>query len=448
MYTPLYSALLEFSAKNRLGFHTPGHIGGRELEGFASLADIDVTELAETDDLFCAAGPIAEAERASGAFFGAEKTRFLTGGSSAGALAMVGAVVREGEKIICDRFCHRSLISALIFSGADPVWISPKTLEGGALWGGISPASVEAAITANPDAKAVFITSPNYFGFCSDVEAIAAAAHSRGLPLLVDGAHGAHFGLSPLLPPPPWRLGADITVAGAHKTLPALTQTAYLHINGEFPRLETMLRMHQSSSPSYILMASLDFARAKLEAWGEAPWTELVRRLRALFPEQETLSGQFVKYRDATRLIIPTGGSPFRAAEKLRLDYGIDAECCCGNGVVCIAHPSHTREELARLRRAAEELAGEPATLTLTPSEGRYPVSPRRAFYSDFEQTAPEAAVGRVCALEAVPYPPGVPLIVPGQLITEGDVAALTDLLGAGAEIRGLEGGKLRVISD
>lgn len=444
MYTPLYTALKELYEKNQLSFHMPGHLGERGMEGFEMLRNIDTTEVAESGNLFAAGGPIAEAERAAASFFGAKRTRLLVGGSSAGVLAMVGAAAAEGEKLICDRFCHRSLVSALVLSGAEAVWLWPERLEDGALWGGINPADVEAALEENPDAKAVFITSPNYFGEVSDIKTIAEIAHRHGALLLVDSAHGAHFGLSPLLPPPAWRLGADLCTAGAHKTLPALTQTAYLHINRELPRLEPMLRMFQSSSPSYVLMASLDYARAKMEERGEELWTELTEAVLSLFPEQGAPLGKFSEYKDPTRLIIQTGGSPFEAAERLRLEHNISVECCYGRGVVCIANTAHCADELRRLKKAAEAVGGEPAPLAeLTPRAHKTVMPPRKAFYAAPEEVDLAAAVGRVCARELVLYPPGVPRVLPGEEITAADVEAVSALAAAGGEIYGLDGGRV-----
>ncbi len=447
MNTPLYSALLNLAGQNQLSFHMPGHLGAKGMEGLERLADIDVTEVPESDNLFFACGPIAEAERAAARFFRVEKTRFLVNGSSGGILAMTGAVVGEGDKIICDRFCHRSFISALALSGAQPVWLYPEILGGGERWGGISPASVEAAIAANPDAKAVYITSPNYFGLCSDVKAIAKTAHAHGLVLLVDAAHGAHFGMSPLLPPSAADCGADISVLSAHKTLPAFTQAAYLNINGSFPRLEAMLKMYQTSSPSYILMASLDYARAKMEDEGEALWTELVKNVLDIFPEQAEIPGKYVKYKDASRIVLPISGNPFEAAERLRLEYGISVECSYGGGVVCIANTAHTKADLLRLKKAAAEVDGENMVgAVFAPVTAETVLSPRQAFFAETEEIPLAAAEGRICAREAVVYPPGVAQLMPGERITPAAAKALREAAALGAEIHGINEGKITVV--
>lgn len=449
MYTPLYTALLELKNKNRLSLHMPGHFDGRGLNGFDNLIQIDTTELPESDNLFHARGAIDLAQKAAARFFGAKETRFLVGGSSSGILAMVGAVCSPGDKIICDRFCHRSFISALIFSGAVPVWVCPELLEGGALWGGIDPALIEKALTENPDAKAVYITSPNYFGLSSDLEKIADIAHARNVPLLVDAAHGAHYGVSPLLPPSAVACGADISVAGAHKTLPALTQTAYLHINGSFPRLESMLKMCQTSSPSYILMASLDYARAETEENGRSLWDGLIENILKLFPEQAHANGSFVRFKDPARILLPFRCSPFAAAERLRLKHGISAECCYGGGVVCIASPYVTADELRLLKYAAEETGSalpEGEACAFAPFPGKAVLSPREAFFSQTETVPFSEAAGRICAREVPVYPPGAAQLMPGEIIRPEAVEALERISDLGGEIHGAENGTVTVV--
>ncbi len=449
MNTPLYTALLELKAKNQLSFHMPGHFDGKALPGFDRLTEIDTTEVPESDNLYLPVGPIAEAQRLAADFFGARETRFLVNGSSGGILAMVGAVVGGGGKLICDRYCHRSLISALVLSGAQPVWLWPEPLEGGLLWGGVDPSAVERAIDENPDAKGVFLTSPNYFGLSSDLKKIADIVHSRGLPLLVDAAHGAHYGLSPLLPPSAVSCGADLAVTSAHKTLPALTQSAYLHINGDFPLLDRLLKTYQTSSPSYILMASLDYARALMEDRGRELWTELAKAAAEIFPGRDRLPGSFVKYADPCRLTLPTKASPAQAAQELRLRHGISVECVYGGGVVCILNTAHSRRDLLRLKEALDAAdqslpAGSGAVLAPEPTSA--PLTPRQAFFAAGEEVDLSRAAGRVCGAEVVIYPPGVPQLAPGEVITPAAAEAIARAAAAGAEIHGLRDGKITVL--
>lgn len=449
MNTPLYTALLELKAKNQLSFHMPGHFDGKALAGFDRLLEIDTTEVPESDNLFLPTGPIARAQKLAADLFGAKETRFLVNGSSGGILAMVGAVVGGGGKLICDRCCHRSTVSALIFSGAQPVWLYPEPLEGGRLWGGTDPAALEQAIVENPDAKGVFLTSPNYFGLSSDLKKMADIAHGHGLPLLVDAAHGAHYGLSPLLPPSAVQCGADLAVVSAHKTLPAVTQTAYLHINGDFPLLDRLLKMYQTSSPSYILMASLDYARALTERDGERLWTALAEAAAEIFPEQTKVRGSTAKYKDPCRLVLDTKAVPASAAEELRIRHGISVECTYGGGVVCILNTAHSRNDLLRLKEALADVdrrlpAGDGPILT--PTAAPAPMTPRQAFFAATEETALRDAPGRICGSEIVVYPPGTPQLVPGEVITAEAADSIARAAAAGAEIHGLNGGRVTVV--
>lgn len=449
MYTPLYSALLELKNKKQISFHMPGHFDGRGLEGFEHLKEIDTTEVPESDNLFFAQGPIAEAENAAAKFFKAKKTRFLVGGSSSGILAAVGAVCKASDKIIADRFCHRSFLSALVFSGAIPLWVYPEIVGGGTMWGGINPDDVEKALKENPQAKAVYITSPNYFGYSSDVEKIARVAHKYSAALIVDAAHGAHYGICKQLPPSAQQCGADCVITSAHKTLPALTQTAYLHMNREFPEMESMLKMFQTSSPSYILMASLDYARAFSQEKGQALWENHIKNILEIFPNQRETVGEYVKYKDPARILLPFEGSAFEAAEKLREKYNISAECSYGGGVVCIASPFVSREELRALKAAAEEIRLSQAAkekIVFAPPSAKSVLSPREAFQSPVRQVKAEESVGEICAREVLVYPPGVAQIAPGEVITSSAVDMIHKIIAAGGEVHGADGGKITVV--
>ncbi len=449
MNTPLYTALLELKAKNQLSFHMPGHFDGKAMAGFDRLLEIDTTELPESDNLFLPEGPIKEAQNLAARFFGAKETRFLVNGSSGGILAMVGAAVGGGGKLICDRCCHRSLISALILTGAEPVWLWPEPLDGGQLWGGIDPAELERAIEENPDAKGVYLTSPNYFGLSGDLKKMAEIAHSHGLPLLVDAAHGAHYGLSPLLPPSAVSCGADMAVVSAHKTLPSVTQSAYLHINGDFPLLDSMLKMYQTSSPSYILMASLDYARAIMERDGERLWAEPAQDAAEIFPGQEKPMGRFAKYKDPCRLVLPTKAAPSAVAEELRLRHGISVECTYGGGIVCILNTAHRRGDLLRLRSALDEADGRlPAgeKTVYAPLRAQSVMTPRQAFFSKTAEASISQAAGRICGSEVTVYPPGTPQLIPGEVISAEAAETLAKAAASGAEIHGMKGGKITVV--
>ncbi|MGE4282571.1 MAG: aminotransferase class I/II-fold pyridoxal phosphate-dependent enzyme, partial [Clostridia bacterium] len=231
--TPLYDALKAYSKKNMIPFHMPGHkLGAGFPEQFRdSFLDIDLTELPDTDDLHAPEGPIEEAQKLAAEAFGARQTFFLVNGSTCGIQTMIAGVCNPGDILIVDRNCHLSVIHSLILCGVIPQYIYPEYISDLDFIGGINPHEVEEALKKHPDAKGVFITCPTYHGICSDIKTIADIVHRYDKMLLVDEAHGAHFCFHPSLPQGALHAGADICVQSAHKTLPALTQSALLHVN-------------------------------------------------------------------------------------------------------------------------------------------------------------------------------------------------------------------------
>ena len=269
----LYEKLRKYCGSDYYPFHMPGH--KRRLGmGMGDPLGFDITEIEGFDNLHHPEGILLEAQRRAARLYGAEETHFLVNGSTAGILCAIGACAPSG-RILMARNSHRAAYHALSLNRLEAVWLYPGKFvpEGEAeaweeLNGPLLAADAEAALEACPDVRAVFITSPTYDGVCSDVAAIARAAHRRGLPLIVDGAHGAHFGMHPLFPENAVRQGADLVIHSLHKTLPAPTQTALLHVQGDRVdrrRLRRLLAVYQTSSPSYVLMAGIDRCVGLLE---------------------------------------------------------------------------------------------------------------------------------------------------------------------------------------
>ncbi|PSN10822.1 lysine decarboxylase, partial [filamentous cyanobacterium CCP5] len=262
---PLLAAIAASAIRDHAPFYAPGHKQGRGAA--ARLKDLwgeavfraDLPELPELDNLFAPEGPILEAQELAAAAFGAEQTWFLANGSSGGLEAAILAVCAPGDEIIVPRNAHQSVISGLILAGAKPVFVMPEYDPDWDLVLGVPPEAVAAALANHPQAKAVLLVSPTYHGICSDVGAIAALAHARDIPLLIDEAHGPHFGFHPDLPPSAMASGADLSVQSTHKVLGALPQASMLHMQGprlDRQRLSRALQLTQSTSPSYLLLAS------------------------------------------------------------------------------------------------------------------------------------------------------------------------------------------------
>jgi arginine/lysine/ornithine decarboxylase len=261
-----------------IAFHTPGHKQGagmesefRVLVGHGALR-MDLTELDELDDLHHPEGVIAEAQTLAAEAFGAEATYFLVNGATAGIHAMVGAVCNPGDALIVPADAHPAVAGGMTLAGARPVFLSVPPDHDGHLAPAVTPEAVAAALSAHPEARAVLVTSPTPFGVCADLAAIAQLCHALGKPLLVDESHGAHFHFHRGLPPSAMACGADMAVQATHETLPALAQAAMLHMRGERvsrPRVRNVLQLIQSSSPNYLLMASLDTARRQMAVNGQ-----------------------------------------------------------------------------------------------------------------------------------------------------------------------------------
>jgi arginine/lysine/ornithine decarboxylase len=263
----LQSELEQYNSSGIYPMHMPGHKRNSALLPFPSPYAIDITEIDGFDNLHDAHGILAKGMKKAAALYGSGASFYLVSGSTCGILAGISACTKQGDAVLMARNCHRSVYHAVSLCRLRPVYLLPKTDEPFGISGSVSPEDVEAALKES-GARLVVITSPTYAGVCSDLEAIAGVAHRHGVPLLVDAAHGAHFGFSGYFPPNAVRSGADLVVHSLHKTLPALTQSALLHVNGGFVDpgdVQRALSVFETSSPSYVLMASIDSCIALLE---------------------------------------------------------------------------------------------------------------------------------------------------------------------------------------
>ena len=433
---PIYNALTAEKLKSQTQFHMPGHLKGRGFENFDISPSIDVTELYETDDLHSPQGVIKQSLEHAAHIFGAKKAYYLVNGSTAGVLAMVLGFVQDGEKIIADRFCHKSFVSALALSGAVPVWVKPKMAQGATVLAPIGYDEIASAVKENPDAKAIYITAPNYFGLMGDVERIAEFAHERGMYLLVDGAHGAHYGMHPNLPKSIISMGADAVCMSLHKTLPSLTQTAILLANNTYDRVECALKTVQTSSPSYIFTSSCEYAVDFYENCPRERYTALFELVKKYFPEQIKPLGEGVKYKDFTRLNCPVHGNPYKVSEILREKYNIAVECCYGSGVVIILTPFHTEEEIKSLKTALDEIRCDNHTpISITPFELTAQKTPREAFFAKKKSVPLREAAGKISGEGIMVYPPGVYQVLPGEVIDQRAICEIERLIEQGAEV-------------
>lgn len=424
--TPLYTALREHLAKKQASFHTPGH-KGRFLP--KDLYDLDLTELPDTDSLFESDGCIRAAEEAARELFHSRATYFSAGGCTLCIQAMFRLAAPQGGKVISSRVIHRSAVNTMALLGIEPVWVRPRPDAGPCLAGRLHPEDVEKALSEKPDAKAVYVTSPDYYGVLADIQGLSSVCHAHGVPLLVDNAHGTHLAL---LGKHPLALGADLTACSAHKTLPVLTGGAFLNIGDTeisrklnfAERAKEAMALFGSTSPAYPVMVSLDLARAWAMEQGKEAWEKLAVRM-AKIKEIAREKGLLLPLgeTDPTRLAIgtlPAGMTGEETGDFFR-EKGVEPEHEDGGYLVCIATPFNMEEELDRLEMAVKALPDAYIEAEETPALPSLPPMrrmPREAVLAFQEAVPLEKAVGRVAGEAACPCPPGVPIVMPGEEIT------------------------------
>lgn len=426
MGAPLYEALRALADRRPLRLDMPGHHGTPLPGGMPWPSHIDFTENGDTGDLYGGepdAIQAAEALWAEG--LGFDSCLFLTGGSTQGIHAGLALLAGCGSAAAVDRGSHRAVYHALALLDLDPVFLPRPWLEEEGVAGPIDPLAVEEALRARPDVKTVCITSPTYYGVLSDIPAIAAVCHAHGVKLMVDGAHGAHL---PFLGYEGFR-AADVVVMSAHKTLPAPGQSALLLANG-FPlsALQRWGSVYGSSSPSYVLMAALDEARRYMEGEGAARYRETVRRTHALrrrFPALREREGLAL---DPARLTLSSPDG-FALARALR-ERGAYPEMADAGHVVCILTCADGAAEFTRLEGALADagLTGPCPPIPAPPPSPAAVLPPWRALFAPRETVPLARSVGRIAAEQIAPYPPGVPVIAPGERIEKKHLAYLREI--------------------
>ena len=364
----LYDKLKAYSESDFYAFHMPGHKRNKALLGIELPYDLDITEIDGFDDLHHADGILEEEQERAARVFGAEESHFLVNGSTAGILSAVMGCTHRGDKILVARHCHKSIYHAIYMNGLVPRYVYPEFDISMHMNGEISKEDVVKALAAEPDIKAVVIVSPNYDGVVSDVKGIAEVAHSYRIPLIVDEAHGPHFGFHPAFPGRANDLGADVVINSLHKTLPSLTQTAILHINGKIVnrrRIKKYLDMLQSSSPSYIFMASLDACVDFVDGKCEEAFELYVERLQKFREELEPLQHLQIlrtEHYDISKVVISTANANITSpelADRLRKEYHLEMEMTGGTYVLAMTTVADTQEGLDRLKAALLEIDGQ-----------------------------------------------------------------------------------------
>lgn len=475
--TPLFTGLLEHANQKPVQFHIPGHKTGkgmneefRQFIGDQALS-IDLINISPLDDLHHPHGMIKEAQNLAAEAFGANHTFFSVQGTSGAIMAMIMSVCHPGDKIVVPRNVHKSVTSAIIFSGATPVFIHPELDENLGISHGITPEAVQKALTANPDAKGVFVINPTYFGISADLKKIVEIAHSYDVPVLVDEAHGVHIHFHEELPLSAMQAGADMAATSVHKLGGSLTQSSVLNLKSRYvtpERVQSVLSMLTTTSTSYILLASLDAARKHLAINGRTlientiklaeKTRKQINNISHLLCVGDEILGSNATYDyDPTKLIISVkqlGITGYDVEVWLRERFNIEVELSDLYNILCIVTPGDTEEETSILVHALQILSeefevknkDEEALQVEVPDIPVLALSPRDAFYADTEIVSLDHSIGRISAEFVMVYPPGIPIWLPGEIITKENIQYIHSNMDAGLPVQGPEDETLETI--
>ena len=451
---PIVEALKKAYENPTYQFHIPGHTKGngslpefKKLIGRKALCIDTTDEFDNLGTLHPATGPIKEAQELAAKAFGAKKTFFLLNGSTAGNLALAMGLTKKGQKIITNRNCHRSVLTGMIISGAEPLWLIPERFEEWGIWGYVSPEKVEEMLKTNDDVSMVWITNPTYEGVVSDIKSISAVCKRYGVPLIVDEAHACLWNFSKHLPTPALQLGADAVVHSLHKTGGSMSQSSMLHIAEDslidIDAVEKALKLLHTTSPSLMLLASLDAARANLDsARGRKLLERAISNAKYLRREIEKmehihdLKPDFGYFTDVTKVFIRADGLSGKRLESiLEIDFNIEVESASDAGLLLLSNIGNTKADMEYLVKCLKKidqahysdicyLEKKKHMPMLTPVIKR---SLREAYYSPKETIPKELAVGRIAAEVIAECTPGIAILLPGELITEAHLPYLTD---------------------
>ena len=473
--TPLLDTLLGHAKRKVISFHTPGHKNGRgvdkKLAGFTgrNVFSLDVTVFPEVDSLHDPTGPIKKAQALMANAYGVEQSYFLVNGSTVGNMAMIMSACRPGESVIISRNAHKSTLGGIVLSGVWPLWIQPAVDQNLDVLFDSAPEQIERALKQFPEAKAVFVTSPTYNGIATNLKRIAEICHAKGKVLLVDEAHGAHLKFHPSLPMSAIDAGADLVVQSTHKTLSAISQGSVLHVNSKLidpARVRRIVSMLQTTSPNYMTLASLDLARWQMMASGRQILERLIEnaerartRINHLknftcFTRAEIQGRNFDL--DVTKLTVNvtrTGYSGQQISQILTRDFNIQVDAADLFNLIAICGTGTERKDLDALVSALEKIdhmkQGEAQNWVLNiPSlSTELVMNPRDVFLLYRSKRVPlRRAIGHISAQPLTPYPPGIPVLIPGERITLEIVEYLEDLAERAIRVSGQEAEALKTV--
>ena len=476
---PYLDAVVAYAFRGPARYHVPGHKGGpgadpglRKAIGEDCLA-MDIPQDIHGIDLGPSPTPYERAERLAADAYGAARTFFLTNGATQGNHTLCLALAPLGTTIVAQRNSHASVVDGLVLSGGIPSFVAPEYDAELGITHCVTPAALEQALRETPEARAAFIVSPTYYGMAADIAGMAEVAHAAGVPLIVDQSWGPHFGFNDELPPTALSQGADSMLTSTHKIAGSLTQSAMLHLSDsgrvDIGAVSRALRLLRSTSPSALLMASLDAARRQLSLHGEQILWETLQALEVARAKFDTIPGialvdgelvgrMGVAGYDPMRIVLDvrgTGRTGYEIADALRRSYDVHVELPMQATVVFIVGLGESAAALRRLagdvdevvKRLSEPGATAPIVPPATSLRHEVALPPREAFLGDAEQVAVDDAVGRISCESIASYPPGVPALLPGERISAETVVYLRELAESGARLHGASDPEFKTIN-
>ncbi|HEY5524045.1 MAG TPA: aminotransferase class I/II-fold pyridoxal phosphate-dependent enzyme [Clostridium sp.] len=464
---PLVQALLNYHDENNIIFSMPGNKAG---EGFnrdeigktfaENLGFLDITEVESLDNLHHPEGVIKESQELLAKLYNVKRAYFLVNGSSGGNLASIFSAFNEGDEVLVERNCHRSVYNGLILRKLRVTFVEPRVQGQGGLFLPPDRDAIYSALERSNNPKGIILTYPNYFGITYDIEAIIRDLKNKGLKIIIDEAHGAHFGITDKLPKNVAAI-ADYTVVSAHKTLPALTGGSYLLVNDESKETDFYVSAFMTTSPSYLIMASLDYARYYLGTYGKDDYEELIKiaeewkeKINALTKVRILSKEELPKFYDIdlSRYVItlPNGYSGHNFLDYLRKNH-IQGEMSFHSGVVLILSPFKAEESLQKLyevieRLEMEEIKDNSKVISFNPSIPKKALEPFEVLAYQGKTSCLDNAVGKIAREAIVPYPPGIPLICPGEIFNEEIIKVVKTYLNAGCTVLGVDKENINIV--
>ncbi|MDB5085997.1 MAG: arginine decarboxylase [Bacilli bacterium] len=474
--TPLFTALVEHAGRNPIQFHIPAHKKGaglpnefREFIG-ANALSIDLINIAPLDDLHHPIGIIREAQELAAEAFLADRTFFSVQGTTGAIMTMIMSVAGPGDKLLLPRNIHKSFVSSIILSGAYPVFMQPDVDENWGITHGVCYETVAAMLEQHPDTKAVLLINPTYYGVTCDLPRIIELAHSKQIPVIVDEAHGVHLPFHPGLPMSAMQAGADLAATSVHKMGGSMTQSSVLNVRSDYVNAEhvhAILSMLHTTSTSYLLLASLDVARKNLALNGHELLDraiDLANRARAEINRMpglvcmgtEVLNSSARVALDPLKLTISVKGlgiTGHDAERMLRNDFNIEVELSDLANILCIITFGDKENDvdilLGALRSLSERFQHQQETafkVHLPPQMPELRMSPREAFYSKTEIVPFSSAIGRTFAELVMVYPPGIPILLPGEVVTQESIDYIRENVNAGLPVQGPDDPTLELV--